>query len=161
VLPTLGTKQLKPELSTPLTKILFVICILVSIALGYQKYIEHTLEQEQALTYIDNPKVGDIYFLDMRLLQDKLTLKNKYKLAKVVRVGDEGLSIVYGSFFYQWQYSVVQSIQYGDLRNIDYFTSNPEYFAFNDIKKMSSQGAIYLVKRPMGNKIYGNYASPD
>ncbi len=98
-------------------------------------------------------------FLDFRLLNDELEQKNKYKLAKIVRVSDDNLAIVYGRVFYQWQYSVVNSIQYGDLSNDDYFMLIPEYITFSKIKEMKENGAIYLIKRPVGNKLYGNFVS--
>jgi hypothetical protein len=161
VLHTLETKQLKPELSTPLNKLVLLICLLVLIFFGYERYEQHKTEQAETSVLILTPKVNDIYFLDMRLIKDKLERKNKYKLAKVVRVSDDNLAIVYGSFFYQWQYAVVNSIQYGDLSNSDYFTLIPDYLSFSKIKEMKSNGAIYLVKRPMQNKIYGNFVSPE
>ena len=161
MLHTLETKQLKPELSTPLNKLVLLICLLVLIFFGYERYEQHKTEQAETSVLILTPKVNDIYFLDMRLITDKLERKNKYKLAKVVRVSDDNLAIVYGSFFYQWQYAVVNSIQYGDLSNSDYFTLIPDYLSFSKIKEMKSNGAIYLVKRPMQNKIYGNFVSPE
>ncbi len=161
MLHTLETKQLKPELSTPLNKLVLLICLLVLIFFGYERYEQHKTEQAETSVLILTPKVNDIYFLDMRLIKDKLERKNKYKLAKVVRVSDDNLAIVYGSFFYQWQYAVVNSIQYGDLSNSDYFTLIPDYLSFSKIKEMKSNGAIYLVKRPMQNKIYGNFVSPE
>jgi len=131
-----------------------VICYFV-----YGKYSSHITEQEEASTLILTPQVNDIYFLDFRLLNDKLERKNKYKLAKVVRVTDDNVTIVYGNFFYQWQYSVVNSIQYGDLSNSDYFGAIPDYIPFSKIKEMKSDGTIYLVKRPVQNKLYGNFVS--
>ncbi len=161
MLHTLETKQLKPELSTPLNKLVLLICLLVLIFFGYERYEQHKTEQAETSVLILTPKVNDIYFLDMRLITDKLERKNKYKLAKVVRVSDDNVAIVYGSFFYQWQYAVVNSIQYGDLSNSDYFTLIPDYLSFSKIKEMKSNGAIYLVKRPVQNKIYGNFVSPE
>ena len=161
MLHTLGSKQLKPELSTPLNKFILLICLLVIIYFGYERYAEHITEQEEASVLILNPQVDDIYFLDMRHIRNKLELKNKYKLAKVVRVSDDSVSIVYGNIFYQWQYAVVNSIQYGDLSNSDYFRITPDYIPFSKIKEMKRSGAIYLVKRPIQNKIYGNFVSPE
>jgi len=132
----------------------------VVIYFGYEKYSSHIAEQTEASALILTPQVNDIYFLDFRLLSDKLERKNKYKLAKIVRVTDDNVAIVYGRFFYQWQYSVVNSIQYGDLSNSDYFTTIPDYIPFSKIKEMKSNGAIYLVKRPTRNKLYGNFVSP-
>ena len=157
MLHTLGTSQLKPELSTRLNKLILLICLLVSTYFGYEKYAEYTTEQAEASVLILNPKVNDMYFLDMRLIKDKLERKSKYKLAKVVRVSDDNVAIVYGRFFYQWQYSVVNSIQYGDVSNSNYFTLIPDFIPLSKIKEMKSTGAIYLVKRPVQHKIYGNF----
>jgi hypothetical protein len=66
---------------------------------------------------------------------------------------------VYGRFFYQWQYAVVNSIRYGDLANKDYFGLIPDSVSFNKIKEMRKNGAIYLVKRPVRNKLYGSSVS--
>lgn len=71
------------------------------IYFGCERYEQHTAEQTETSVLILTPKVNDIYFLDFRLLSDKLERKNKYKLAKVVRVSDDNVAIVYGSFFYQ------------------------------------------------------------
>jgi hypothetical protein len=133
----------------------------VILYFGYVKYEEHKTEQLEASVLIANPKINDIYFLDMRLLNSNLERKNKYKLAKVVRVTDDNVVIVYGSFFYQWQYAVVNSIQYGDLSNSDYFTLIPDYIPFSKIQEMKRNGSIYLVKRPIQNKMYGNFVSPE
>ena len=157
MLHTLETKQLKPELSKPLNRLVLLTCLLVIAYFGYEKYVLHKAEQTETTVLILSPQVNDIYFLDFRSLSDKLQRKNKYKLAKIVRVSDDNVAIVYGRFFYQWQYSVVNSIQYGDLSNDDYFMLLPEYIPFKKIKEMRDNGAIYLVKRPMQNKLYGNF----
>lgn len=150
-----------PKLSVSLNKLVLSLCFLVILYFGYVKYEEHKTEQLEASVLIANPKINDIYFLDMRLLNSNLERKNKYKLAKVVRVTDDNVVIVYGSFFYQWQYAVVNSIQYGDLSNSDYFTLIPDYIPFSKIQEMKRNGSIYLVKRPIQNKMYGNFVSPE
>ena len=157
MLHTLETKQLKPELSKPLNRLVLLTCLLVIAYFGYEKYVLHKAEQTETTVLILSPQVNDIYFLDFRSLSDKLQRKNKYKLAKIVRVSDDNVAIVYGRVFYQWQYSVVNSIQYGDLSNDDYFMLLPEYIPFSKIKEMRGNGAIYLAKRPMQNKLYGNF----
>lgn len=150
-----------PKLSVSLNKLVLLLCFLVILYFGYVKYEEHKTEQLEASVLIANPKINDIYFLDMRLINSNLERKNKYKLAKVVRVTDDNVVIVYGSFFYQWQYAVVNSIQYGDLSNSDYFTLIPDYIPFSKIQEMKRNGSIYLVKRPIQNKMYGNFVSPE
>lgn len=151
-------KQLKQLIS--LNKLVLWTCLLVVIYFGYGRYDEHKTEQAQTSVFITSPQAGDIYFLDFRLLSDTLASKNKYRLAKVIRVSNESIAIVYGSFFYRWQYSVINSIQYGDLSNSDYFTSVPEYISFNEMKEMRRNGALYLIKRPRGHQLYGNFVRP-
>jgi hypothetical protein len=153
------TKARTAESTVSFNTLLLLFGLMVIIYFGYGKYDEHKTEQEESSIFILNPQVNDIYFLDMRLIEDKLERKNKYKLAKIVRVSDDRVAIVYGKFFYQWQYSVVNSIQYGDLSNSDYFTLFPDYISFTKIQEMKSNGAIYLVKRPIQNKLYGNLVS--
>jgi len=155
------THRLTPKLSISLNKLVLMLCLFVIIYFGYEKYEQHKTEQADASVFILNPQVNDIYFLDMRLLNNKLERKNKYKLAKVIRIIDDNVSIVYGDFFYQWQYAVVNSIQYGDLSNSDYFTLIPDYIPFSKLKEMKSSGAIYLIKRPIQNKVYGNFVSSE
>ena len=157
-------QQRKFKLSMTFNKLVLLSCLLV---IGYFWYVNKT-EQAEASVLILSPKVNDIYFLDYGLFSDKLALKhkyklalkNKYKLAKVVGVTGDNVALVYGRFFYQWQNAVVNSIEYGDLSNNDYFTLTPNYIPFSQIKEMQSSGAIYLVKRPIRNKLYGHFISP-
>lgn len=151
----------KPKLSISLDKLVLLTFLLVIVYFGYGRYASHKTEQTKALALILAPQVNDIYFLDFGLFSDKLALKHKYKLAKVVGVTDDNVALVYGRFFYQWQYAVVNSIEYGDLSNNDYFTQIPNYIPFRKIKEMQSNGAIYLVKRPIRNKLYGNFVSSE
>ncbi|NQZ24644.1 MAG: hypothetical protein HRT53_21705 [Colwellia sp.] len=157
------SKDRKAKLSISLNKLVLLTCLLVVVYFGYEKYASHQAEQAETSVLILAPKVNDIYFLDLRLDDGKLERenKNKYKLAKVVRVTDENLVIVYGRVFYQWQNAVVTSIQYGDLSNHDYFKLIPDYIPFSKIKEMKSNGTIYLVKRPIRNKLYGNLVNPE
>ena len=157
MLHTLETKQLKPELSTSINNLVLLIGLLVLAYLGYEKYSFIQTEQQRTEALILSPQVNDIYFLDMRLISTNLDLKDKYKLAKVVSVTDNNVAIVYGRVFYQWQSSVVNSIKYDDLNNYDYFKIIPDYIPLNKIKAMRNNGAIYLVKRPTKNQLYGSF----
>jgi hypothetical protein len=101
---------------------------------GYEKYALHNAEQTQASVFILTPQVNDIYFLDMRLINNILNPRHKYRLAKVVSVSGSNISIVYGRVFYQWQNAVVNSIKYDDLNNNNYFELIPDYIPFSLIK---------------------------
>ncbi len=159
MLHTLETQQLKPELSKPLNKLVLLICLLVIAYFGYENYAFHKAEQAEAEVLLLSPQVNDIYFLDMRLISNKLEPKHKYRLAKVVSITGNNLALVYGRVFYQWQNAVVNSIKYDDLNNYDYFKVIPDYIPFNKVEEMRTNGAIYLVKRPIRNKLYGSFVN--
>ena len=159
MLHTLETKQLKPELSSSLNNLVLLACILVIAYFSYANYAFHSAEQKEAELLISSPQVNDIYFLDMRIFSDKLDSKREYRLAKVVSVTGDNVAVVYGTVFYQWQYAVVNSIKYDDVNNHDYFKLIPDYISFNKIQELRSSGAIYLVKRPIRNKLYGKFVN--
>jgi hypothetical protein len=150
-------KNQKVKLS--LNKLVILCCLLFGAYLGYEKYASHIDEQEESSTLILTPQVNDIYFLDLRLLGDILERKHKYRLAKVVSVTGDYVALVYGRVFYQWQNAVVNSIKYDDLNNNGYFKLIPDYIPYSKVKEMRNSGAIYLVKRPIQNKLYGKFVN--
>lgn len=154
-------QQQKNKLGLSFNKLVLLVFLLVMMYFGYGRYIFHNTEQEETSTFIATPQLNDIYFLDLKILGEIDEPKNKYKLAKVVRVSDEYLAIVYGKFFYQWQSAVKNSIEYGDLSNKNYFTLMPDYIPLSKIHEMRSNKGIYLVKRPKQNKLYGNRITPE
>jgi len=161
---TFDTEKLKPKLSFSLSKLILLIGLLVIIYWGYEKYTSIKTEQAETSVFILTPQTNDIYFLDLKLFtvklgKDRRETRHKYQLAKVVRITGENVVIVYGSVLYQWQNTAVNSIKFGELSNSDYFELTPDYIPFNKLQEMQSNGAIYLVKRPIGNKIYGNFVS--
>jgi len=150
-------KNQKAKLS--LNKLLILCCLLFGAYFGYEKYAFHIAEQEEVSALILTPKVNDIYFLDLRLLGGILERKHKYRLAKVVSVTSDNVALVYGRVFYQWQNAVVNSIKYDDLNNNGYFKLIPDYIPYSKVKEMRNSGAIYLVKRPIQNKLYGKFVN--
>jgi hypothetical protein len=153
------SEQQTPKLSITLNKLLLLVGMLVIVYFAYERYALYKSEQVETSVLILTPQFNDVYFLDLKLKNDKVEAKNKYQLAKVIRVSDDNVAVVYGNYFYQWQYSVVNSIRYGDLTNNDYFTLIPDYISLSKIKEMRSDGSIYLVKRPIRNKLYGGLVS--
>jgi hypothetical protein len=132
---TLTSQKRVPKLSISLNKIVFFICLLVALYFCYERYSFHVVEQTTTEAHILKPHVNDIYFLDVRVINEKVADNNKYKLAKVIRITDDNIVFVYGNFFYQWQYAAVNAIKYGDLSNNNYFASIPDFISFSDIKK--------------------------
>ena len=141
-------------------KVTLIFALLIASYVGLLKYDEDITEKNQTLAIISNPKINDIYFLDFRVLTDKLRPKEKYRIAKVVDITGDVVTLLYGRFYYQYQNAAVNGIQYGQLRYKDYFESKRYDIPLSDIKSMYSNKAIYLAKRPIRNRLYGNFVSP-
>jgi len=138
-----------------------VLLFFVLLYLGFLKYDSYKTEENQTLTIIENPKVNDIYFLDFRLLSNKLRPHEKYRIAKVVDITGDIVTLVYGRFFYQFQNAAITTIQYGHLSYKDYFEPKRYDISHNTIKNMYNEQAVYLAKRPIRNKLFGNLVGPE
>lgn len=123
----------------------------------YGKSTQSQQENDESLVYLASPKIDDIYFLDFRLLSDSLRPKEKYRIAKVVDITGDMVTLLYGNVFYLRQQSLKDSIRYGQLRYKDYFESKRYDISLAQLKKMHDTSAIYMIKRPDQNMLYGNY----
>jgi len=142
-------------------KVIVSFILLVALSLGLMEYEAYKAREDQILAIISNPEINDIYFLDFRLLSDKLRPTEKYKIAKVVDITGDIITLVYSGFLYQWQHAAINSIQYGHLSYEDYFEPKRYNIPLSTIKNMQSNQAIYLAKRPIRNKLYGSLVGPE
>ena len=146
------------SLSVVLFKILILILV---VCFGFREYNDYKDEQSQTFENILAPKINDIYFLDFRLLSDELRPKEKYRIAKLVDITGNNVTLLYSNFSYQWQHAAKNTIKYGQLSYQGYFGAKRYDFPLNTIKEMHDSGAIYLVKRPTRNKLYGSLVGPE
>jgi hypothetical protein len=135
--------------------IFFAVLSLVLIELDMDK-----AEENRTLAIISNPKIDDIYFLDFRLLSDKLRPTEKYRVAKVVDITGDIVTLLYGGFYYQRQHAAINSIKYGQLTYKDYFEPKRYDIPLKEVINMHSNQAIYLAKRPIRGKLFGNLVGP-
>lgn len=134
------------------------ISIILSIIIfAYQKYHQTHQDNLKSQHYLASPKVDDIYFLDFRLLESSLRPKEKYRLAKVVDITGDVVTLLYGNMFFLRQQAAIDSIRYGQLRYKDYFEKKRYDFSREQLAKLYDSAAIYAVKRPKHNMLYGNY----
>jgi hypothetical protein len=139
---------------------IFSILLLIGLNQIFSWMVEEELEQTQTLHYLTTPKVDDLYFLDFRLLSSALRPNEKFRLARVVDITGDIVTLLYGDFYYSYHGQIKDSIRYGHLRFNDYFQSKRYNFPLNDLKSMHKAGAIYLIKRPRYNQLYENYVYP-
>ena len=145
-----------------LLKKLLLIPLLLGIAYFsyygvYQKYID----KQQTLAIISAPKINDIYFFDFRLLRDDLRPTEKYRLAKVVDITGDIVTLVYGSFYYQHQHAAINSIYYGQLSYKNSFEPKRYDYQQEQIQQKLASGALYLAMRPVRDKLFGQRVSPE
>jgi len=137
--------------------IIKILALLALCLFVYKKSTQSQHEDDASLIYLANPKVDDIYFLDFRVLSDSLRPKEKYRIAKVVDVTGGIVTLLYGNMFYLRQQSLKDSIRYGQLRYKDYFEGKRYDLTLAELKAMHDSAAIYMIKRPDQNMLYGNY----
>lgn len=141
-------------------KIIIYFVLFLVFCFVITKYEKSQEDENQTLTIISNPKINDIYFLDFRLLSKNLRPKEKYRIAKIVDITGDTITLLYGRFYYQYQNAAENGIRYGQLRYNDYFETKRYDISIDAIKDMYSSKAIYLAKRPIRNKLFGNFVSP-
>ena len=139
---------------------IFGLFFILAISQIFSWFAERDNEQIQTSQYLASPKVDDLYFLDFRLLSSALRPKEKFRLAKVVDITGDIITLLYSDFYYSQHNQIKDSIRYSHLRFNDYFQSKRYNFSLNELQSMHSSGAIYLIKRPRYNQLYGNYISP-
>jgi hypothetical protein len=137
---------------------LLKVIVLLSLCLFiYNKSSQSQQEDNNSLAYLASPKVDDIYFLDFRLLSESLRPNEKYRIAKVVDITGDVVTLLYGNVFYLRQQAMKDSIRYGQLRYKGYFESKRYDLKLSQLKSMHDSTAIYMIKRPDQNMLYGNY----
>lgn len=137
----------------------FVVLILVVSLIAF-KYQQHHHEQSLTEQLVLSPKIDDIYFLDFRLFNESLRPKEKYRIAKVFDITGDIITLRYGDLLFPSKHKAADSIRFGQLRYNEYFQPERFNFSHQEIQALRSAGAIYLVKRPWQNKVFGNFISP-
>lgn len=139
--------------------ITFILCSLC-LVIFFQQKADKTSQAEN-LAIIQSPKINDIYFLDFRLLSDKLRPHQKYRIAKVVDITGDVITLIYGRLLYNNERAAINSIKFGQLRYSGYFESYRYNLTHQEIQAMYENGSIYSAKRPFRKKLYGNFIAPD
>ncbi|TYK67369.1 tetratricopeptide repeat protein [Colwellia echini] len=143
--------------NSSVANVLQVIMLVLLCVFIYSKSTQSGQENKDTVNYISHPKIDDIYFLDFRQLSDTLRPKQKYRIAKVVDITGDIVTLLYGNMFYLRQQTLIDSIRLGQLRFTEYFETKRYDLSLSELKAMHQSAAIYMVKRPDKNMLYGNY----
>ena len=142
-------------------KYLVIPLIIIIAYFGYYQVYKVNQNSQQTQDIINSPKINDIYFFDFRVLSNNLRPNEKYRLAKVVDITGDIVTLVYGSFYYQRQHAAINSIYYGQLSYKDYFEAKRYDYNHQQIRQKLSTGAIYLAMRPLHDKLLGQRVGPE
>lgn len=140
----------------------FIIPVLLCLAYySYHTIYKNNQEKQQTFEIISSPKVNDIYFLDFRLLSHDLRPNEKYRLAKVVDITGDIITLTYGCFYYPNHHAVINSLYYGQLTYKNYFEVKRYDYKHQQILQKLDDGAIYQAMRPVRDKLFGQRISPE
>lgn len=139
----------------------FVLLLVIAVGvLGWNKYLSHERTQQLSDSIISSPQINDIYFLDFRLISKDLRPKEKFRVAKVFDITGDVITLRFGDLLFPTKHGAINSVRFGQLRYSDYF--QPERFDYSqqELSALRQQGAIYLAKRPVLGKLFGNFVGP-
>ena len=134
---------------------MFTGLILSLLAIAYWQYDQY---RERVLTqeYLSTPHVNDFYFLNNQKLLENQRPNQNYRLAKIVSIGKDVVSLVYGRFTFQNENMLKKDIQSGMVIDSRYFSKEQNIFTFQQLQQLLSEEAILLIKRPQANILYGS-----
>lgn len=120
---------------------------------------KHNDSQTRAI--ITAPQIKDIYFFDNKQLNANTRPYENIRIAKVIDITGDIVSIIYGDFLYPNHYSTVKGIKYSQLSYPDYFQPKRFNFTIDELIAMHDSGVIYLAKRPVNNKLFDRAVGPE
>ena len=124
-------------------------------------YLDYAEEQKHTQSIIAAPKINDILFVDYRKIDKNLRPNQKFRVAKIVDITGNIISLQYSSPLYQRQKAAVKSIKLGQLRHASYFETKRHNIPYSTLKNMYKQDIVYMAKRPIGNTLYGSLITPN
>lgn len=135
------------------------ICCLIFI--GYLNSNVDSDERQQTIDVVSYPQINDIYFFDLKHLTQDLRPKEKYRLAKVVDITGDIITLTYGRVYYPNHRSAFKSIVFGQLTYPKYFESKRFDYHHSDLTQQLGSGAIYRAMRPIRGKLFGRNVLPE
>ncbi len=157
---TVDTKDPDPWLKLHRIKIISFVILVIIAFVGNMLYQKNQIKQ-QTKAYITAPKIGDLYYLDFRKIQDNLRPSEKFRMAKVTDITGNVVTLKYSSYFYLKEHELNDAIRYGQLRFGRFFQERRHDFEIAELHRMIASGAIIKTRRPDGNVLDGNVVVPD
>ncbi len=130
----------------------FLLCVLIVYGLFFS-YQQQQLSDD----IIAHPQINDFYYLDFRQISDDLRPHENYRIAKVIDITGDIVTLQYGSFFYRSKAGIPKAIGQGHVRNTSYFEAKKYDFTSQEILTLRDENTIYQAERAIGNMMHGNF----
>ncbi|MFD2167441.1 hypothetical protein ACFSJY_14395 [Thalassotalea euphylliae] len=141
-----------------LLKFLGVFLIAYGAYYWYQADNAHTLQTEKIVSY---PQINDFMMIDYRHLSDDLRPHQRYRVAKVVDLTGDTVSLAVGNFYYRHESSFRDAIASGQTRAFNYFGKNHLNLRITKLNALYEAGGVTEAARPEGNMLFGNFVIND
>jgi len=139
-------------------KFLGLFLLLFVMLNWWQSQQEQTRVVQNIVSY---PQINDFMLLDYRKLSGNTRPHEKFRIAKVIDITGETVSLAYGNFYYRHQSSFREAIASGQTRAFSYFGKSSHNFKVSELEDLFSQGGIVKAARPQGNMLFGNFIIHD
>ncbi len=135
--------------------------LILLIYLAASWWQERQAEQRQLEQLVSYPQINDFLLIDYRKLNNHYRPHEKFRIAKVVDLTGDTVSVIYGNFFYQHQSSFEEAISSGQTRAFSYFGKNSHNFTQAQFTDLYQREGIVKAARPEGNMLFGNFIISD
>ena len=130
---------------------LFVIALIV---IAYFAYSIFENKQQQA-EFLSAPKVDDVLILDMGHLIKDRKYQTQYRVAQVLSVEEDSITLKQGSYTYRKKRGAERAIKLDSLMLSNYFRPALISFKKSELAALHEQGAIDEIFRPTDIYVMG------
>lgn len=138
----------------------FIGAFLLILSLFYW-WQSHESEQAGLERIVEYPAVNDFMLLDHRQLVSDYRPSEKYRIARVVDITGDKVSLVMGNFFYAFTSSFRDAIATNQTAAFNYFGKKHYVFTLAELKQLQLNNGILKAARPVGNFLFGSFVIND
>ncbi|MAD89494.1 MAG: hypothetical protein CMK64_07290 [Pseudoalteromonas sp.] len=132
-------------------KTLFVIALIV---IAYFVHSIYENKQQQAV-FLADPQIDDVLILDMGHINTDRKYQAQYRVAQVLQVGDETVTLKQGSYTYRKKRGAERAIKLDSLMLNNYFRPALLSFKKSELSALYDKGAIDEIYRPTDIYVMG------
>ncbi|WP_448212450.1 hypothetical protein [Colwellia sp. MEBiC06753] len=141
-----------------LVKFLGLFLIAFALFSWWQSAEQSQRNIERIVSY---PQVNDFMLLDQRVLATDTRPHENYRIAKIVDVTGDTVSLVFGNILYRHESAFENAIAAGQTRVFSYFGGREYHFTETDLVALYERGGIVKAARPTANMLFGNFVIND